>query len=54
MTNPGRGEGSLVGAGRLRDEAEVLKVVDPWGVHQLDWREVGEGGAPVKVGQAAL
>ena len=53
-SNPWCGESSLVLAGGVRLQAEVLEVVDTLGVHQIDGLEVVHGCSPVVVTESAL
>ena len=48
------GEPSLILAGGVRLQAEVLEVVDTLGVHQIDGLEVVHGCSPVVVTESAL
>ena len=53
-SNPRCGESSLILAGGVRLQTEVLEVVDTLGVHQVYGLEVVHGCSPVVVTESAL
>ena len=53
-SNPWCGESSLILAGGVRLQTEVLEVVNALGVHQVYRLEVVHRGSPVVVAESAL